>query len=156
MNSKQIIISISWLAVLLWMALIFNLSSQPANQSNKLSEGVTKIIVDTVERVAPSTDFDLSRLNHIVRKNAHFFAYLVLSLLVMNAVRRTGGNDIKLTLLICVLYAISDETHQIFVPGRSAQVSDILIDGVGAVVGIVMYLGFSRMKIKRIIRRARL
>ncbi|MGV8149990.1 MAG: VanZ family protein [Alkaliphilus sp.] len=156
MNSKQIIISISWLAVLLWMALIFNLSSQPANQSNKLSEGVTKIIVDTVERVAPSTDFDLSRLNHIVRKNAHFFAYLVLSLLVMNAVRRTGGSDIKLTLLICVLYAISDETHQIFVPGRSAQVSDILIDGVGAVVGIVMYLGFSRMKIKRIIRRARL
>jgi len=39
------------------------------------------------------------------------FPYLVLDLLVMNAVRRTGGNDIKLTLLICVLYAISDETH---------------------------------------------
>jgi len=36
------------------MALIFNLSSQPANQFNKLSEGVTKVIVDTVERVAPS------------------------------------------------------------------------------------------------------
>jgi len=109
------------------MALIFNLSSQPANQFNKLSEGVTKVIVDTVERVAPSTDFDLSRGNHIVRKNAHFFAYLVLALLVMNAVRRTGGNDIKLALLICVLYAISDETHQIFVPGRSAQLSDVLI-----------------------------
>ncbi|MGV8155183.1 MAG: VanZ family protein [Alkaliphilus sp.] len=130
-------------------------SSQPVNQSNKLSEGVTKVIVDTVERVAPSTDFYLSRLNHIVRKNAHFFAYLVLALLVMNAVRRTGGSDIKLTLLICVLYAISDETHQIFVPGRSAQVSDILIDDVRAVVGIVMYLGLSRMKIKRIIRQVR-
>jgi len=38
-------------ADLLWMVLIFNLSSQPANQSNKLSEGVTKVIVDTVERV---------------------------------------------------------------------------------------------------------
>jgi len=111
-------------ADLLWMVLIFNLSSQPANQSNKLSEGVTKVIVDTVdtvERVATSTDFDLSRGNHIVRKNAHFFAYFVLALLVMNAVRRTDGNDIKLALLICVLYAISDETHQIFVPGRSAQ-----------------------------------
>ena len=155
MNKKQIIISISWLAVLLWMVLIFNLSSQPANQSNKLSEGVTKVIVDTVERVSPSTDFDLSRWNHIVRKNAHFFAYLVLALLVMNAVRRTGGNDIKLTLLICVFYAISDETHQIFVPGRSAQVSDVLIDSVGAVVGILVYLGISRMKIIMIIRRVK-
>jgi len=142
-------------ADLLWMVLIFNLSSQPANQSNKLREGATKVIVDTVERVAPSTDFDLSRGNHIVRKNAHFFAYLVLALLVMNAVRRTDGNDIKLTLLICVLYAISDETYQIFVPGRSAQLSDVLIDSVGAVAGIVMYLGFSRMKIIEIIRRAR-
>ncbi|MGV8147186.1 MAG: VanZ family protein [Alkaliphilus sp.] len=47
----------------------------------------------------------------------------------------------KLTLLVCVLYAISDETHQIFVPGRSAQVSDILIDSVGAAVGILIYLG---------------
>ncbi|MGV8147178.1 MAG: VanZ family protein [Alkaliphilus sp.] len=83
MKRRQIIISISWLAVLLWMALIFNLSSQPANQSNKLSEGITKVIVDTVERVALSTDFDLSRLNHIVRKNAHFFAYLVLAFLKM-------------------------------------------------------------------------
>jgi VanZ family protein len=73
----------------------------------------------------------------------------------MNAVRRTDGNDIKLTLLICVLYAISDETYQIFVPGRSAQLSDVLIDSVGAVAGIVMYLGFSRMKIIEIIRRAR-
>ncbi|MBN4074890.1 MAG: VanZ family protein [Alkaliphilus sp.] len=151
MNKKQIIISISWLAVLLWMVLIFNLSSQPANQSNKLSEGITKAIVDTVERVAPSTDFDLSRLNHIVRKNAHFFAYLVLALLVMNAVRRTGGNDIKLTLLICVLYAISDEMHQIFIPGRSAQLSDVLIDSVGVVVGIVMYLGISGINIKKLL-----
>ncbi|MGV8147190.1 MAG: VanZ family protein [Alkaliphilus sp.] len=54
---------------------------------------------------------------------------------------------------LCVI--ISDETHQIFVPGRSAQGTDVLIDSIGVIVGIGMYLGFSRMKITEIIRRAR-
>jgi len=51
--------------------------------------------------------------------------------------------------VFCVLYAISDETHQIFVPGRSAQISDVLIDSVGAIVGILMYLVLARIKLKR-------
>ncbi|MGV8149764.1 MAG: VanZ family protein [Alkaliphilus sp.] len=57
---------------------------------------------------------------------------------------------------LCVI--ISDETHQFFVPGRSAQGTDVLIDSIGVIgviVGIGMYLGFSRMKITEIIRRAR-
>jgi len=39
---------LSWVAVLLWMAVIFNLSSQVAAQSNQLSTGVTEVIVKTV------------------------------------------------------------------------------------------------------------
>lgn len=76
------------------MALIFYLSSQVADEFNKLSKGV-KIIVETVERVAPKADFDIHRFNHSVRKNAHFFAYLVLGVVVMNTMRRSGGNGIK-------------------------------------------------------------
>jgi len=55
---------------------------------------------------------------------------------------------VLLAFVICVLYAISDETHQIFVPGRSAQISDVLIDSVGAIVGILMYLVLGRIKSK--------
>lgn len=146
----------SWLAVLLWMVLIFYLSAQPAAQSNDLSKGITEVIVETVGRVAPSDSFDISRLNHLIRKNAHFFAYLVLGILVMNAMRRSGIDGLKgmfLSLGICVLYAISDEVHQLFVPGRSGQVKDVFIDSAGAVVGIGIYLTLNRIKKKIMISR---
>ena len=125
------------------MALVFYLSAQPAEQSNNLSTDVTEIIVETVEKVVPSVDFDLESFNHLLRKNAHFFAYLVLGILILNAVRRSGVlgfRGIILTLFISVLFAVSDEIHQLFVPGRGGQVKDVLIDSAGAFIGILMYL----------------
>lgn len=50
---------LSWTAVVLWMALIFNLSSQVAEQSDQLSTGLTKIIVKTIEKVAPDWNVDI-------------------------------------------------------------------------------------------------
>ena len=64
-----------WLLAVLWMVLIFYLSHQPATKSNGLSKGATEIIVETVEKVAPIVDINKSIFNHIIRKNAHFFAY---------------------------------------------------------------------------------
>ena len=121
---------ISWTAVILWMTLIFSLSSQVVEQSNLRSTEITEIIVKTVERIVPQADLEIYKLNPIVRKNTHFFAYLVLGLLVINVLRRNvvyGYRSIVLALLICVLYAISDEVHRLFVPGRGGQVKDIII-----------------------------
>ncbi|MBP1971410.1 VanZ family protein [Virgibacillus natechei] len=134
--------TISWAAVGLWMGLLFYFSHQPATQSNELSTGITNTIITTVESMAPNLNLDLSNLNHFVRKNAHFFAYLVLGILVMNALRRSGmrGYRCMITaLLIGVLYAISDEVHQLFIPGRSGEVRDVLIDTAGTAVGIGVY-----------------
>lgn len=131
-----------WTAVLLWMALIFNLSSQVAEQSNQLSTGITEVIVKTVEKVAPQAEFDIKSFNNILRKKAHFFAYLILGVLVINALRRSGETGIRsvtLALGICVFYAISDEIHQLFVPGRGGQVKDVIIDSAGAGVGVGVY-----------------
>lgn len=69
-------------------------------------------------------------------------------MLVLHALKTskgTGYQTIGLALLICVLYAISDEIHQHFVPGRGAQVKDVLIDSAGASVGIVGYLVLNRL-----------
>ncbi|WP_099190610.1 VanZ family protein [Tepidibacter mesophilus] len=151
LNRKKLITILSCIVAILWMALIFNLSSQVAQESNKLSKGVTKIVIETVEKVAPKADFDIKKFNHIVRKNAHFFAYLALGIFVINAIRRRkiyGYKSIGLAILICVLYAISDEVHQMFVPGRGPQIKDVWIDSAGACVGILVYLGFSRIKKK--------
>lgn len=140
MNIKRII---SWSAVALWMLIIFSLSSQVAEQSNQLSTGVTDIIIKIIEKVFPNINFDIGSFNHIVRKNAHFVAYLVLGILVLNALRIGGTYDYRsvvLALVICVLYAITDEVHQLLVPGRSGQIKDVIIDSAGASMGIGLYL----------------
>ncbi|WP_216831392.1 VanZ family protein [Alkalihalobacterium elongatum] len=137
-----------WTAVILWMALIFYLSHQPATVSNDLSTGITEVIVETVEKVAPNMEFDIGAFNHLVRKNAHFIAYFILGILVMNALRYSHLpllRKVGLALLICILYAISDEVHQIFIPGRSGEVRDVLIDTAGASVGIGLYLAVGRL-----------
>ncbi|PGY12090.1 VanZ family protein [Bacillus sp. AFS031507] len=40
---------------------------------------------------------------------------------------------------ICVLFAVSDEFHQLFVAGRGAQVKDVFNDSAGAMMGIVIF-----------------
>src|SRR5690554_609911 len=115
---------LSWTLAVLWMALIFYLSHQPAIESNGLSTGITEKIVVMVEKVAPDIKFNMGRFNHMLRKGAHFFAYLVLGILMINGLSSSdiyGFKGIGLAILICILYAISDEVHQLFDPGRGGQ-----------------------------------
>ncbi|MCT1905546.1 VanZ family protein [Oceanobacillus sojae] len=139
---------LSWIAVIFWMALIFYLSHQPAAISNELSSGITELIVDALEKLASQFQFNIGELHHIVRKNAHFFAYLMLGILVLNGLRRSGVNikqGAGIALLICILYAVTDEVHQLYIPGRSGEVRDVLIDSAGASLGIMIYLIVSRL-----------
>ena len=52
------------------------------------------------------------------------------------------------SLIICYLYAVSDEVHQIFIPGRTAKVLDTFIDGAGSLVGITIYSIYQRNVLK--------
>lgn len=148
-NRKKLV---SWLLVILWMALIFHLSHQPVEVSRELSKGVTEKIVEVVEKIEPNKEFNLSRANHLLRKSAHFFSYFFLGIFLASALRKSGLSGYKLigiAVLISVLYAISDEVHQLFVPGRGGQFKDVIIDSSGAIVGIVVYkfVGMLRSKI---------
>jgi VanZ family protein len=129
MNRK--IFNISWIVVLLWMTLIFYLSHQPATQSNELSTGITEIIFGIINNILPTSISE--SLNH--RKAAHFIAYFILGFLLENALRKR----FMFTLLLCILYAISDEIHQAFIPGRGPGVIDVLIDSSGSFFGIITY-----------------
>lgn len=139
---------LSWTLAVLWMALIFYLSHQPAIESNGLSTGITEKIVVMVEKVAPDIKFNMGRFNHMLRKGAHFFAYLVLGILMINGLSSSdiyGFKGIGLAILICILYAISDEVHQLFNPGRGGQVSDVILDSAGAIIGILGYKWLSNI-----------
>ena len=130
-----------WALVIFWMALIFYLSHQPATESDGLSIGITEKILELIQRIVPDITLDIGRFNHIVRKNAHFFVYLVLGVLVANGLTNSSKATVfRVALLICVLYAISDEVHQLFVPGRGGQIKDVIIDSTGSLVGILGYI----------------
>ena len=53
-----------------------------------------------------------------------------------------GKHGVVFTLLLCIGYAITDELHQAFVPGRTPKLLDVLIDSSGALLGIRMYVWF--------------
>ena len=77
-----------------------------------------------------------------IRKLAHIFIYLVLAVLVnttfISYFRKNGFKCIILTAVICTLYAVSDEIHQYFVPGRGMEIRDVAIDCIGVITGIIL------------------
>lgn len=76
--------------------------------------------------------------------------------ILTNALRINRVHSYKgilLALLICILYAISDEIHQIFVPGRSGEIRDVVIDSSGSSTGILVYSIVSQI-IERMNRKA--
>ena len=84
----------------------------------------------------------LQNINIILRKGAHLFEFLILAILVawvMVSYEITGRRAVVYVLFIVLLYAVSDEFHQLFVPGRTARVEDILIDFIGGIIGTVIF-----------------
>ena len=120
--------------MLLWMFLIFLMSSFDATESANQSNFIVNIITDIFKIE------NIELLSFIIRKLAHFTEYLILGSLTINMLNK---NDISkkylLSILICIIYATSDEIHQIFVPGRACQIRDILIDSIGSITGVYLY-----------------
>lgn len=151
MKSKKIIL---WIPVIAWMTMIFLFSAQDADNSSQTSSLPAEILARLF-----NPDFDqcseayrnmvLDRCQFIVRKLAHFSVYTVLGMLTYNAFRGLERLSFRLTLffsaLLCLLYAISDEFHQSFVPGRSCQLRDVLIDFLGTVFGIALTVLFIKL-----------
>src|SRR5690625_1795335 len=132
---KQIKRLLALSGVLIWMFFIFNLSHQPATVSSELSSGMTEKILYTIDSTAPFLDFAEFDLHSFIRKAAHFCAYFVLGCLLLNVFRQYDWSSRRifgLALGVSVAFAISDEYHQLFIPGSSGEVKDILIDSEGA------------------------
>ena len=93
---------------------------------------------------------------HVVRKGAHFSIYLflgVLCLLAMQTHRVKPAVKIGVSLGICLLYAASDEFHQLFIDGRSGQVSDVLLDFCGSAVGVLLTAGAAALVCRHLRKR---
>jgi len=96
---------INYLPPVLWAAIIFIFSSF---EQTKVS--------------------DFFFWDFIAKKGAHFFEYAILFFLIS----RASGKNYALSFILTILYSLSDEFHQSFVPGRTAAIYDVAIDFAGA------------------------
>lgn len=147
--------------MLLWMALIFFYSSRQADVSAEDSGriGITlgRIFISDFEEWPEEEQQEFAaRIDHPVRKTAHAAEYAVLGFLAAGACAGTAGSsgvagrtgngawrkfrkEMFLPWLIAALYAASDEIHQLFVPGRSGQLSDVILDSAGTLAGVAAF-----------------
>jgi len=80
-------------------------------------------------------------LHILVRKAGHFFAYFILAGLLTYGYQKSSRLRPGLILALVFLYACTDEFHQVFVPGRSGEFRDVLIDTSGGLCFLALYLG---------------
>ena len=126
-------------------------SSESTRKSNQVILGITNLFHKDLSNKEKKKIIDMFFVP--IRKMAHFGIYLVLGISFICFLREFSIPVLKLLLLsifLTFLYACSDEVHQLFVPGRSGQVSDVLLDTIGASIGVGLYYLLFRKKLKEI------
>jgi VanZ family protein len=132
-----------WMLIIAWCGLIYFMSSINSDASSNQSLFVARLLNRLIEQVLGPHAFAVTET--AVRKTAHFFEYYVLgSLLFMGFCDRARiARTVLLVFLAGIFFALSDELHQSFVPGRTMRFVDCLIDtmGVGTAVCVLLLTG---------------
>ncbi len=135
------------------MTVIFLLSHQPANESSQTSSTVIRffaeIFISDFENLSNAEQLEIiSSLQFIVRKGAHFSAYFVLGIFSFFTFLTYRSPAFLwrslISISVCFAFSVSDEIHQLFVPGRSGEIKDVLIDTGGSFLAIlILFLVFN-------------
>lgn len=135
----------SWSLLIGFMAVVFWFSDQTAIASTDTSSSFIETVLNivTFSLLSPEKLTEIAILIETpVRKLAHFTLYFIMGLLSFNALYNSNQKSAKkliiFSLLICFFYAVSDEVHQIFVPGRAGMIGDVIIDTAGSLSGIFL------------------
>ena len=127
--------------------IIFNFSAQDGEISGSISQKVTEFIVKVISKIKTmDTNTQLKwieKLHPIIRKLAHFGIYTVVGFSVMGFMCTFDMRNIfklLISFVVGVTYAVSDEVHQYFIPGRSARIFDVCIDSLGILTGIFILI----------------
>jgi VanZ family protein len=107
-----------WLPAIGWMALIFLLSS--------------------VSGLRASDDADVDRPLRVLAHLASYAVLAALSLYAIAGLRPPGASQLVVAYAISLAYGLSDEIHQAFVPDRTGRIDDLMVDALGAGVGLLL------------------
>jgi VanZ family protein len=137
-----------WLPAAIWMALIF------AGSGDLLSDRRTSRFIGPILRwFAPNLSEDaMRRVRLVIRKGMHMAEYAVLATLLLRGLTRAPriwpaywrAQHARWALTFCVVYAVSDEIHQCFVPSRYGSPVDVAFDTAGALLGLAVVRGVLR------------
>jgi VanZ family protein len=135
------------IVVILWMSIVFYFSNQQGEGSSKTSSNVAKIIVNMIDIKNEYTNQEKEELiqiiNPYIRKLAHYTIYAIGGIVISQCVYLFYNKEkimIYISTVVGVLYAISDELHQLIIAGRSGKIQDVLIDSIGILTGIALFL----------------
>jgi VanZ family protein len=141
-------------AVIFWGWLIFGFSAQDSTESSGLSERVSYAIAGEISQLRQEelTETEMQILvesiEHPIRKSAHMTEYAIFALLLFNmlcAFGLKGRRRFPIALLLVFCYAATDEFHQLYVPGRSGQFTDVLIDTAGGLVMLLLVVAVRKI-----------
>lgn len=143
-QTKQII---SLILVIIWMIVVFIYSSQNGDESKNTSRKTAGKIIDGIEIKSELSQEHkeklVDRLDPLIRKFAHYTIYLMGGILIINffnTLKMKLNRMLLYSIAFGLIYASSDEIHQFFVFGRSAQITDVLIDTLGVATGAVIFI----------------
>ena len=155
-----------WLPLLVWLGLIFIGSTDLMS-----AEHTSRIIGPILRWFRPDISAEtVMQVQFLVRKTGHVTEYAILAMLIWRALRRSAvprmkmsilrpvrltlraglrsGQVLFLTVLVaCGLFAASDEFHQSFVSSRTASANDVMIDALGALIGLTICVAAARRKV---------
>ena len=157
---RTIFILLSLLIVVFIFLNSAQVSTDSTGRSRIVTEMLIKLFVRDYESLSGSEQTALiDRFEHAVRKLAHFCEYAALGFVLtlcffeFPKLGGTAHNAIMCAVAVCCVYAISDEIHQMFVAGRTAKVTDMLIDTAGAALASLiatwLHLTLKRIREKR-------
>ena len=162
MKKKIILIVIMAIVAILWMIFIYKMSSMNSGNSNGKSTDIIGIFIeDTLEITneygitdshpnESKIDKASRLLNAPLRKVVHASVYFVLTffmMIVLNIMfeHKRYFISIGIALALAICFASMDEYHQTFVPGRTGQIMDVIIDSIGAILAILFYSTYQIM-----------
>jgi VanZ family protein len=130
-----------WFPLFFWMVVIFGASTSLGSPQHT-SRFIRPFLLWLDPRMSDAT---INSIHFVIRKSAHVTEYAILGILIWRVVHYSSlfaakgvAQHFRLALLCAALYAVTDETHQIFVPGREAAVHDVLLDTCGAAAGLAV------------------
>lgn len=132
-----------WGLTIIWCAFIFYMSSRTGDQSSLDSGWVSWALGSLLEFVTKRQDVQIPAL--LIRKAAHFFEYFVLGFLLYKSFHICSQPKARILRPAAagIFYALTDEIHQFFVPGRAMQLTDVGIDALGVISAICIFHYFS-------------